>query len=521
MGDRRKSFRQLAFVVITVFVVFASPGLGIEPGMGPESVPAVSNPTAPQTSLRRGSELIPTNQNNFGADGNRILTSAVPGGSHFRYAGGIVPYQSVENFQSPNFELQSGSGAPSLNSFIRRSAGLGYPQQGQFYYLPSLRLGTLQHGIESELEMPTSDLSPERSIFDSQSPLLTDGRYFYGQQRPLSRSMEELEDVIAREIELQKLTSEDEESLEKELTDLEQVESYLAQQFEKTKDKKKGLFDELFESEKPAEPARPEEPSFEPDMKEQAEEGPKDFAEQLLKDADEAEGQQDDLSGAEDQDGKTSDKKDDKSKFDLKTAKAPNQQEGKSKSEWKVIKKSDLPDVDPAAAAAIRGPYKTFEEWSKAKFTEYMEAAQKYLKEGKYYRAADAYTLAEVYQHENPLAYFGKALALFAAGEYMSSSYFLERALTLSPEHANRQVDLVDLLVDRDMIENRIIEIATWQQNTKAGELAFLMAYIFYQYNNIPAAKVAINLASEKMGKNPALIALRQAVAQTAVQNVR
>jgi len=512
MEDRKLKYRLYVFVVITAFMVFAPAGLGIESPIGPAPGPPIGNPTAPQTSLSRaGTELIPTGRYNSGAEGNRIVTGNVSGGSHFRYAGGIVPYQSVGYFQSPDFGIGSGIGSGSLNSFVRRSAGLGYAQQGEPYYLSSRRLTSVQHGVESGLELSrgtfpggTDDFAPELSS-------ITDSQYFYGQQRPLSRSMQELEDVISREIDLQKKLTEQEESSEKELTELEQVESYLAQQFETTTEAKKSLFGEIFESEKPPEPARPDEPTSERDIEEQVKEGPKDFSEQPLQDAAEAEDQQSDVSGTSWGD-KAPDKQEGNSKFKPRFGKTPDKQEGKSGFGPQVGKKLELPDVDPAVAAAIRGPHKTFEDWAKAKFTEYMKAAEEFLKKGKYYKAADAYTLASVYQRDNPLAYAGKALALFAAGEYMSSSYFLERAITLSPEYAKRKVDLTVVLVDRDMIENRIIEMATWQQQSKSPELAFLMAYIFYQNNNIPAAKVAATLAFEKMKLNPALRSLIQAI---------
>jgi len=506
MEDRKSKCRLFVFVVITGFMVFAPAGSGIDSPIGPDLGPPISNPAVPQTSLSRtGSELIPPAQYNYGAEGNRIVTGNVAGGKHFRHADGIVPYQSVEYFQSSDSDIADGLGLGSLNSFIRRSAGLGYPRQGlslnKPYYFPSQTVTSMRRGSESGLEPPRTTFPGGTGDSAPQIPPITDSQYFYGQQRPLSRSMEELEDVISREIELQKkLTEQEETSLEKELTELEQVESYLAQQFKTTTDEKKGLFDQILESKKPEEPDKPEEPASGPDTAEQVKEEPKDFSEQFLEDVAEAEAQESDVSDT-DQADKTPDKQKDENEF-----------------EPQVGKKLELPEVDPAVAAAIRGPHKTFEEWAKAKFAKYMKAAEEFLKKGKYYKAADAYTLASVYQRENPMAYLGKSLALFAAGEYMSSSFYLERALTISPEYAKREVDLVQLLVDRDMIENRIIEIATWQQKTKSPELAFLMAYIFYQNKNMPAAKVAIKLASEKMGTNPALLALQQAVAQAAAR---
>jgi len=520
-SDRKLKCRSFVFVVITAFMVFGPAGLAIESPISPAPGPPIGDPTTPQTSLSKtGTELIPTGRYNSPSEGNRIVTGNLAGGSHFRYAGGIVPYQSVQYFQSPNFAVANGPGAGSLNSFIRRSAGVGYPQQGfslnEPYYLGSQTVTSIQRGSESELELSRVTFPEDTDDFARQLSPVTDSQYSYGQQRPLSRSMKELEDVISREIELQKKLTQQQESSEKELTELEQIEYDLAQRFKTTTEDKKGLFNEIFESEKLPEPAKPDEPASEPDIGEQPKEGPKDFSQQPLEDAAEAEDQQGDISDAV-QDDNAPDKQEENSKFELQVGKKPDKQQSESEFELQVGKKLELPEVDHAAAAAIRGPHKTFEDWAKAKFTEYMKAAAEFLKKGKYYKAADAYTLAGVYQRENPLAYAGKALALFAAGEYMSSSYFLQRAITLSPEYAKRKIDLAAVLVDRDMIENRIIEMATWQQRSKSPELAFLMAYIFYQNNNLPAAQVGAKLAAQRMGPNPALKSLMQAINSAAL----
>ena len=97
MEDRKSKCRSLVFVAITAFMVFAPAGSGIESPIGPDLGPPISNPAVPQTSLSRtGSELIPTAQYNYGAEGNRIVSGNVAGGRHFRHADGIVPYQSID-----------------------------------------------------------------------------------------------------------------------------------------------------------------------------------------------------------------------------------------------------------------------------------------------------------------------------------------------------------------------------------------------------------------------------------------
>ncbi len=500
MEEKKLKHRLCVFVVITAFMVFATAGLGIESPIGPTPGSPVSNPTIPQSSLSpAGSELIPARDYSDGAQGNRIVTGNVPGGIRFRHPNGIVPYNSGTDFYPSDFELANSFGSGSLNSFIRRSAGMGYPDAslriGQPpYYLPLQRVTPQRHGYESGLFPPEVTFPGGTGDFAPAPEPISDSQYLYGQQRPLSRNMKELEDIISQEIELQKLTRQEEEPLEvdKELAEIEELEYYLAQQFRKTEEEKDKPSDEIEELEKPIEPEKPLEPTTQEDT--ESEEQPEDFYEQLRQEQERVEEEDADILGTD-----KGDETEDKAK-------------GKSELELKFGEKLELGEVDHAKAAAIRGSHKTFKDWAAAKFKEYVKAAEEFLKEGKYYKAADAYTLASVYEPENALAYGGKALALFAAGEYMSSSYFLERALTLSPEYAQQKINLAAMLVDRDMIENHIIEMATWQQRSKSHRLAFLMAFIFYQNNNIPAAKVAVTLAFEKMKFNPALKSLIQAI---------
>ncbi|MHC4316728.1 MAG: hypothetical protein ACYSW3_30165 [Planctomycetota bacterium] len=115
-------------------------------------------------------------------------------------------------------------------------------------------------------------------------------------------------------------------------------------------------------------------------------------------------------------------------------------------------------------AQSIRGEHKTFASYANDKFNEHMRAAEQYLKEGKYYQAADTYTLASIYKSKDPLAYAGKSHALFAAGGYMSSALFLSRTLEIFPEYARFKIDLVGMVGDRDKVESRIANIEEWLQ---------------------------------------------------------
>ncbi len=165
-----------------------------------------------------------------------------------------------------------------------------------------------------------------------------------------------------------------------------------------------------------------------------------------------------------------------------------------------------------AKVQAMRGEHKSFATYSKDKFNKYMRKAEDFLKEGKYYRAADAYTLALMFKPQDPLAYAGKSHALFASGEYMSSALFLTRALNIFPEYAAFKIDLVAMVGDRDKLESRIADVRFWLEKSDAGELHFLLAYVYYQMGRLSEAVRSIDAAAEKLPDVPAVIVLREAI---------
>jgi len=152
--------------------------------------------------------------------------------------------------------------------------------------------------------------------------------------------------------------------------------------------------------------------------------------------------------------------------------------------------------------------------FSKEKFDFYFNAAQVYLKQGRYYRAADSFTLASIFgaREEVGLAYAGKSHALFAAGEYISSALFLSRALQVMPDYASVKVDLVDIIGGKDKLEARIADAEERLQISDAPELRFLLAYVYYQMDKLDAAKKAIDAAYKKLPNSKAIGALKKAI---------
>jgi tetratricopeptide (TPR) repeat protein len=163
-------------------------------------------------------------------------------------------------------------------------------------------------------------------------------------------------------------------------------------------------------------------------------------------------------------------------------------------------------------AKSILGRHETFASYSEDKFNEHIRAAERYLKEGKYYRAADAYTLASIYKPDDPLAYAGKSHALFAAGGYMSSALFLSRALEIFPEYARFKVDIEAMVGDRDVLESRIADVGQWLASFNVPELHFLLAYVYHQMGRADRARQEISAAYEKMPDSPAVVTLKEAI---------
>jgi tetratricopeptide (TPR) repeat protein len=165
-----------------------------------------------------------------------------------------------------------------------------------------------------------------------------------------------------------------------------------------------------------------------------------------------------------------------------------------------------------AEVKKILGKHKTFASLADDKFNRYMRAGEEYLKEGRYYRAADAYSLASVYKPSDPLAYAGKCHALFAAGEYISAALFLSKTMEIFPEYVQFKVDIVAMIGDKDKVESRISDIKEWYDKSDAAELQFLLAYIYYQMDRLDAAKEAIEKAYKKMTDVGAVAVLKQAI---------
>jgi len=169
-------------------------------------------------------------------------------------------------------------------------------------------------------------------------------------------------------------------------------------------------------------------------------------------------------------------------------------------------------------ARRIMGSHKSVQSLSDDKFSRHMQAAEDYLRVGKYYGAADSFALASIYRPDDPQALAGRSHALFAAGEYMSSALFLSRALAIRPDYAKSKIDLVTLLGDRSRLAGRIGDVEQWFARSGSPALGLLLGYVYFQRGRLNEATKVIEAAYMKMPQSPAIAAIKAAIAAAATR---
>jgi len=180
--------------------------------------------------------------------------------------------------------------------------------------------------------------------------------------------------------------------------------------------------------------------------------------------------------------------------------------ENSQKKSFPLDELNKLSQADISAEAnRIMGRHKSLDSLSESKFNQHMRDAEEHLEAGSYYRAASSFSLASVYQPDNPLALAGRGHALFAAGEYVSSALFLSRALAVNPEYLQMKVDLVATLGDGNKLAGRIADIEQWLARSGSSKLQFLLGYVYYRTGQLLRAKQAIDAAYEKTPESPAV----------------
>ena len=507
----------------------------------------VGSGTVPPSSWRSG--LIRT-ANPIDTSGNLVITGNVTGGRHFR---GVVPYQSTSSFRAAPGSTLHGSG--SLDSFLRRSASSEdfgrYVGGARPFYSPSGTVTTTRAGYSRVFRPPTVKIDDR--VVHKPAPLLAPGKRvlpdsetatpavkFRGVQtqssafivpRPMSKTVEELERALLNELGMYPqagmLTAKQHrELMEQFRRDLKQVSEKAAELKQSLTGKSAGRLTadaSLRLSTKPevdrdaakqVEQRRPEEQTVSAGRLTAEEQSlavtiglelpdkQLDVYEQMIRQLEQFQKTSELLSVAEAKPEK-------ETAYSNEEQREESQPEPEEKTPMDELAKVTL---SAARAKAILGEHKSFVSFSKDKFNQHLKAAENCLKEGKYYRAADAYTMASIYKPGDPLAYAGKSHALFAAGEYMSSALFLSRALKIFPGYARFKIDLVAMVGDRDTLESRVADVEQWLEKSEAAELQFLLGYVYYQMGRLARAKAAIDGACERMPGSSVVSTLKKAI---------
>ncbi len=483
---------------------------------------AVSDPVrrgvVPLSSRRSG---LVRSINPIDRSGNLVVTGNVRGGRHFR---GVVPYNSTTDFSVP---LPSSS----LDSFFRRSASVDnlslYRNNSVPFYSRTRTVTTMSPGLTKIIRPPGANIDRHRPR-DSYGMLIPPSvqglhkvtyKPLY-KQRPLSKTSLEMGKLLSIKIANNPLHGEKTE--EQYQVELKKLQLKLARLTERTKaikqdkvtdnrqklikqDEHTKSLKELFEKQELQDQSSQED--VQPDIYEQMRQRYLDaekFTDQL-----EAKRKAEEIKKAK-KEGKPARKR----RLEGESLEDREFEED-LKEESSIRYKSSKIDL-ATKAKAVMGPHKTFASFAKDNFNLSMKQAERYLQEGKYYKAADTYTMASLYKSGDPLAYAGKSHALFAAGEYMSSALFLSRALEIFPEYAKVKIDLVTMVGDRDTLEDRILDIDLWLEKSGAPEMNFLLGYIYFHIDRLEKAKEAIDAAYEEMSDIFAVAVLKEAIDEAA-----
>lgn len=177
-----------------------------------------------------------------------------------------------------------------------------------------------------------------------------------------------------------------------------------------------------------------------------------------------------------------------------------------------VTKINQLSTEDVSYRAKRIMGYQSHQEYAKARAQLLTANALAYLKQGSYYKAASSFDRASIYSTKDPVLYAGRSLALFAAGEYVSSALFLARAIDASPEYVESDVDIVAMLGDRDKLDTRIVDAEEWLERSCSPELEFLLAYTYYRMDRLQPAKKAIDNARQDIPNSKVVEILKKAI---------
>ncbi len=126
-------------------------------------------------------------------------------------------------------------------------------------------------------------------------------------------------------------------------------------------------------------------------------------------------------------------------------------------------------------------PLTTFVGSASTSLNSYLSRAEQDIRDGKYYRAASLYRMAAGVDPDSPLPLLGRAFALAAAGEYMTSVDMLCKGIERFPAIAYFRIDLKAFIADERVLDSRRAELERLLKQNDDYRLRFLLGYLEYQ----------------------------------------
>jgi len=177
-----------------------------------------------------------------------------------------------------------------------------------------------------------------------------------------------------------------------------------------------------------------------------------------------------------------------------------------------------MPTIQPTPGGAVlpapgkRASAAGLAEAFSRQFAYYMQAGEKLLREGQYYRAADMYGSATIYAPNDAAPYVAKAHALFAAGEFMSAAFFLKKAVQLSSEWLQDRKDVQVLFEQPEKFQQRFDDLMSCQQRSGEPMLMFLRGYLEYQIGLLEQAQETLTETLEAQPQDESIRQVLNAV---------
>lgn len=145
--------------------------------------------------------------------------------------------------------------------------------------------------------------------------------------------------------------------------------------------------------------------------------------------------------------------------------------------------------------------YNSFISQRNEGFRDYMARGETLLKMRHYYQAAKAYERAISLEGQNPMGYLGRAYSLAGAGELVSASRSLGKALTIFPTQAQAKIDLREFFSSQeeiDRITEKLDKLAAVKE--KDAGVRLLLGYI-YRHSGQRSAAVLVLIEAEELAK--------------------